>query len=466
MIRLARLPIRAWLALALLAIVLVPTLTGWGLYSALAARQQRQEQANIAQARRLIAGSTERWSDPAWQASARARLSDLNLGAQLICKPCSKFAPLLLGPKPANPVSFNPITAQQSPAKPPYPGGYYLYQLSQSQSQILADSLIGAAIALLLTLGAVTVFLGRTVVRPLAAMSRAARQITSGDLDVRLPSSRAREVAEVTAALQAMSGALQEAGQRQAGIEQERRLFIGAIAHDLRTPLFTLRAYLGGLEQGLATTPERTDRYISVCREKADALERLIADLFAFARVEYLEQAPRREAIDLGDLLRQAADEARPRAAAKGINLASADPGVPCPCAGDQHLLTRAIENLLDNAIRHTPAGGEIGLAWGWHAAGLRIAVEDSGTGIAAHDLPHIFTPLYRGEASRNRQTGGAGLGLTIAQRILKAHGGDLLAANKLGGGAIFTATLPVEHAPRHDHLPPTAIEDRIASTG
>jgi signal transduction histidine kinase len=339
-------------------------------------------------------------------------------------------------------------------------GSYYLYLLSQAQNQILADSLIGAAIALALTLGAVTVFLGRTVVRPLAAMSRAARQISGGDLDVRLPGSQAREVAEVTVALQVMAGALQAAGQRQAALEQERRLFIGAIAHDLRTPLFTLRAYLGGLEEGLATTPERTERYISVCRDKADALERLIADLFAFARVEYLEQAPRREAINLGELLRRAAGEARPRAVAKSIMLAIGDPGAPCPLLGDWHMLTRAIENLLDNAIRHTPSGGAISLAWGRRDSALWITVEDSGPGITARDLPHLFTPLYRGEGSRNRQTGGAGLGLAIAQRILLAHGGDLSAANKMGSGAVFTAILPAAPLGQHDTVHSGAADD------
>jgi signal transduction histidine kinase len=111
---------------------------------------------------------------------------------------------------------------------------------------------------------------------------------------------------------------------------------------------------------------------------------------------------------------------------------------------GDRRLLTRAVENLLDNALRHTPAGGEIRVTWEWEGAAHCFKVEDTGPGIAAQDLPHLFTPLYCGEASRNRQTGVAGLGLAIALRILQAHGGDLSAANRPEGGAVFTGTLPV----------------------
>src|SRR5579884_2635464 len=112
---------------------------------------------------------------------------------------------------------------------------------------------------------------------------------------------------------------------------------------------------------------------------------------------------------------------------------------------GDRHLLTRAVENLLDNALRHTPAGGAIRVSLGAQGRQVVVRVADTGPGIAAQDLPHLFTPLYRGEASRNRQTGGAGLGLAIARRIARAHGGDLTAANRAGGGAVFTVSLPLD---------------------
>src|SRR5690606_31615026 len=106
---------------------------------------------------------------------------------------------------------------------------------------------------------------------------------------------------------------------------------------------------------------------------------------------------------------------------------------------GDAHLLERAVENLLDNALRHTPASGMITLTWQVEADRATFTVDDSGPGIAPQDLPHLFDPLYRGDPSRNPETGGVGLGLSIARRILRAHGGDLTAANRPEGGARFT---------------------------
>jgi signal transduction histidine kinase len=251
-----------------------------------------------------------------------------------------------------------------------------------------------------------------------------------------------------------MRDGLKESIEQQAALEQERRLFIGAIAHDLRTPLFTLRAHLRGLQKGIAATPEKVAEYVDECSAQADALERLVADLFAFTRLEYLEQQPERAPLELGVLLRQTAEGVQPLAAARGLTLALEAPAEPCPLLGDGHLLARAVANLLDNALRHTPEGGQIRVRWSREDATLVFTVEDTGPGVAAHDLPHLFTPLYRGEGSRNRQTGGAGLGLTIARRILQAHGGDLMAANNPTGGAVFTGTLPAARpAPAPAHL-------------
>jgi signal transduction histidine kinase len=281
------------------------------------------------------------------------------------------------------------------------------------------------------------------VLRPLAAMRSAARQIAGGDLDIRLPDPPLREVADVADAFGAMGTALRDSLERESELEQQRRLVIGAVAHDLRTPLFSLRGYLEGLDRGLADTPERAAHYLAVCRQQADALERLVADLFAYTRLDYLEEVPRREPLELGALLSAVVEGARPLAEERKLRLVASG---PCDCGleGDAHLLTRAVENLLDNALRHSPPGGCVTVCWertpgGW----WRCAVGDSGPGIAPTDLPYIFDPLYRGDASRNRGTGGAGLGLAIARRILRAHGGDLTAANRPGGGAELTATLP-----------------------
>jgi signal transduction histidine kinase len=249
-----------------------------------------------------------------------------------------------------------------------------------------------------------------------------------------------------------MSDNLHAALDQQADMEEQRRQFIGAIAHDLRTPLFTLRAYLDGLSDGLATSPQKTSQYIQACRTSADALDRLITDLFSYARMEYLGQQPRRDRVDLRDLLGAAALAHQPKADAKHIDLTVTTPAAPCIVTADEHLLSRVLSNLIDNALRHTPEHGHVDL----HCAGTDneaiFTITDAGPGIALADLPHLFTPLYRGEASRNRATGGTGLGLAIAHRILLAHNGTLTAHNITPHGARFTGRVPIAAPPAGQH--------------
>jgi signal transduction histidine kinase len=260
--------------------------------------------------------------------------------------------------------------------------------------------------SLLLTLGGIAWFLGRMVVKPLGATSDAARQVAAGDLDIELPTSRVREVSELKESFEAMSAGLRESLEQQSRLEQDRRFFISAIAHDLRTPLFSLRGYLEGLQQGVADTPEKRAEYLAVAHEKANVLERMITELSEFTRLEYLDQAPNREPLDLGELLRHLVGGLQPRAETKGVLLELVGSSTPYIVNGDSHLLTRVIENLLDNALRHTPPGGSITVQCREESGQVQFAVSDTGPGIPEADLPHIFAPLYRGESSRSRRTG------------------------------------------------------------
>jgi len=479
------LPLSVWLILTVVAIVVSATVAEIVLGRSMAAWQQHADQSRLSAVRRVIGTDAAHWRDPAWQRRAETtfaalgvdvRLVQLRAGGQGSPVFVTTGARLLLDTAtPATPkgqaasaaidnnhIPHLPTVApafQRITIPNPSTGGvargvaflWFDGPPSGSPSPWLWPLAAGGAI--LLVLAVVVWLLGRSVLRPLAAMNRAVEGIAGGDLNVRLPSSAAREVAEVGAALEGMSAALRESLERQAALEaerqrldEERKLFIGAVAHDLRTPLFMLRGYLKGLESGVAATPEKMAHYISACSAKADALERLIADLFDYTRLEYLEQEPECAPLELGGLMREAVEGAQPLAEAKDVALALDGPAEPCALTGDGPLLARVVGNLLDNAVRHTPEGGRICVRWQRAGGALVFAVEDTGPGIAAHDLPHLFTPLYRGEASRNRQTGGAGLGLTIARRILQAHGGDLTAANRSTTGAVFTGTLPLDH--------------------
>jgi signal transduction histidine kinase len=459
------LPFRLWLLPALVAIAVVPAV----IQAALAAHWQRPlvppaAAATAAELRRDAA----RWDDPPWRAALAARLAPQGMRVVLVDAAGRERWRSADG-QPDAPIlpTGEPVTAPLGTAGPAGGADRFvgMQEIVARDPSAAADgrqlrraqlffpvtppdprlawlpAFVGLA-ALLLILAGIAWLVGRAVLSPLAAIAAGARAIAAGDPAPRLPGSPVREVAEAAAAFTAMGAALRRAAEREAALDGERRLFVGAVAHDLRTPLFALRGYLELLERGAAEPPARLARYLANSRELAATLERLIADLFAYARVELLEEAPRREPLDLATALRDIVDGHRPRAETRGVALVLEGAATPCPVAADRHLLARAVGNLLDNALRHTPPGGAVTVRWECSGGGAAFEVADTGPGIAAADLPHLFTPLYRGEASRNRRTGGIGLGLTIARRILLAHGGDLAATNGPRGGAILRGSI------------------------
>jgi signal transduction histidine kinase len=458
------LPLRLWLVLAVAAIIGAGFLAQMGLTAVMTIWDQHAESARLVTVRQILDSSAAAWQSPAWERHTTSSLDALGVDVALYSSPPGAAGQIL---------SRSPVYA--TPGARGYLGAGA--QVGGTRGPVFQRLVItsGAAsratgVALLwlnepppgelpqelwpvielgtfaFTLAIVVWLVGLPVLRPLAELSRAAEGMAGGDLNVRLrAASPVREIAEVSSALVETGAALQRSLAEQTALEEDRRLFFAAVAHDLRTPLFMLRGYLRGLQLGVATTPEKVTQYVVACSTQAEALERRIADLFAFTCVEYLDREPQREPLELGSLLRETVAAARPPAATKFIALDLNGPATPCNVLGDQRLLVRAVESLLDNAVRHTPEGGRIVVRWRERAGKAEFEIEDTGPGITAHDLPHLFTPLYRGEDSRNRKTGGAGLGLTIARRILRVHGGDLMASNAPAGGARFTATLPAE---------------------
>lgn len=389
-----------------------------------------QQQAALATAQRAITGNVDRWTDPQWQATLRSDLG--TLGVRGVIRDASGAAVVRVGMiRPDERPSRQAVIVTDGRER----GTVTLFTPSRDTSL----PPIAAGMAILLAL----CFVRWQMVRPLEAMGRAARRIAAGDLAFTIPPSRVREVANVRAAFDAMGAGLRASIRRQAELEEERRFFVGAIAHDLRTPLFSLRGHLEGLERGVTSTPEQTARYVAICRQQSDQLDRLVSDLFAYARAEQLEQAPQTVQLEIGPLLSQVVQSLQPSAQGRQIALTVAGPDTPGIVAADANLLQRAVGNVLDNALRYTPPGGAITVTWRAEPGRVLFTVADSGPGIAAADLPHLFDPLYRGEASRSRETGGAGLGLAIARRILRAHGGDLTAGNCPSGGALLTGWLP-----------------------
>jgi signal transduction histidine kinase len=433
-------PLRRWLVIGLVLLALAPTVSG--AVTAVVLYFFSDHGGPVASD--ILGADVNRWSNPAWQGYATAELQAQGIEFVLFEDGIEIYRsttdPLSGNDHPGGMRQIDFDSDGPDRMALVYGDDWGPYGEEQEGWAVPAVSVL----ALIVTFVGLAIFFGRSVVKPLAATSLAAGEVAGGNLDIALPGSRVREVAELNAAFEGMASALAESLAHEARLEQERRLFIGAIAHDLRTPLFSLRGSLEAIRTGVADTEEKKARYLRTAEEKADALDRLISDLFDFTRLEVLDQSPNREPVAFGPLVRGCVEAMQPLAEQKGLTLTVDDRSGESIVLGDVPLLTRAIDNLIDNAIRFTPAGGEARVEVLRDRKTLVMAVSDTGPGIPPEDLERLFDPLFRGESSRNRRTGGAGLGLTIARNVFTAHGGDLEAHNGPDGGARFIATIPV----------------------
>ncbi|MGC5772169.1 sensor histidine kinase [Paenibacillus pabuli] len=381
----------------------------------------------------MIEVDTDQWTDSSWQNKLQTLLRKAKMDA--VIESSSNSEIYRSSPKRHSRLSsteqFSVIADGQ------FIGRVVLYLPKSNGVQ-----LIWALVGLLLAFFIVGVEMRRFLLKPLEKMSRAARQIAAGHWDVHLPKSRIAEIAEVRDGFEVMVEGLEQSHRKQVELEEERRFVISAVAHDLRTPLFALRGYLDGLEQGIAQSPEQVTRYIAVCKEKSAQLDRLVEDLFTFTKMEYLESELNNKMLNLSPIFRKSMDSLSPQAEQKHISILI-DSGDDCFISGDSHLLERAMNNMLENAVRYTPSGGEITVQCYSEGDKIMFTIRDTGPGFSSEELERVFEPLYRGEASRSRTTGGSGLGLTISERIVKQHGGELAVRNHTEGGALLTGWLP-----------------------
>ena len=433
------LTLRRLLVFALVAAILLPVATGVATWYGVRVWQEDRRSAHVAAARKLIEDGVGRFDSPAWRLTARRRLDSLGIGAQVAIAGNHRKGIVFTAGSGASAGSLNsPANSQKAPALKLPPGyfGELLVPGLNNSSRWVAGLLagIGTVVALL---SAFSLLARRWVVRPLAALSDAVDAIAGGSAFPRSRPSRVREVDELEEALAAMDESLHEAAERDLRREEERRFLVSALAHDLRTPLFLLRGRLEALARGVGDTQSNLRRAEAGGR----ILDRLVGDLFAFSLLEYRGARPTRERVDLADLFQQTADGFGARAAEKDVAITVDGPEVTT--LADQHFVRRVVSNLLDNAVRHVPAGGDVELRWARSNDCIGFIVWNSGDPIPAKDLPRLFEPMFRGDSSRNSETGGAGLGLAIARHLIEAHGGTLVAENPPAGGALFTATLP-----------------------
>lgn len=310
---------------------------------------------------------------------------------------------------------------------------------------LIAGSVIAAAAAMLLAW-----ILVRRLVRPISDMMVLSERIAAGDYAQRVALGGPDEFVRLADSLNRMAASLQR-------IEALRRDLVANVAHELRTPLTTLQGYLEGMRDGVV--PVDRDTLVSL-HEEVLRLVRLVDTLQQLSQFDARVSGPRLTRLDVAALARQVAALYDPELRGRGLSLGVLGDSADTVVSADPDLVGQALRNLLDNALRYASSGSGVTVRAAPLNGAVRLAVENLGEEIAAEDLPHIFERFYRGEKSRSRDTGGAGIGLAVVQEIARAHGGEVGAESAAGRTTVWF-TLPRGHTPpeRGAHgLPATGV--------
>jgi signal transduction histidine kinase len=304
---------------------------------------------------------------------------------------------------------------------------------------------IGLVALYSLTAGvAAAMIVGRSTNQAIRRLVGIARALGDNQLDARVGDLRASPELQLLAdTLDQAAARLAAAIEAERQVEAERRDLITSMSHDLRTPLANLRSTVEAINDGVVDDPDTVRRYAAEMLRSIMALVELVEDLFELTQVDTASFAEDSRMIPLAAAVQRATDLCSDAAAAKHVALDAVlgdAGGVPC-----SPKLTRVVHSLIDNAIRHTPPGGTVTIEAAVEADGLRIAVQDTGEGIASDQLQRVFEPFWRADEARSGR--GSGLGLTLAQRIVEALGGRIEASSTPGTGARFDVSVPVSGA-------------------
>ena len=274
------------------------------------------------------------------------------------------------------------------------------------------------------------------------------RSLAAGSYGLRVEVSGRDETADLAARMNELAERLRLADEQRAALDRERRELTAGISHDLRTPLASLRAMVDALDDGLVDDPSEVARYHATMRREIERLLRMIEDLLELAQIDAGALRLNLRPVSPQEIAADVIDAMQPQADRLGLRL-SMRPGDTLPdLMLDGARMERAIANLVRNAFEHTPAGGRVEVSLQSDGIWFELRVSDSGAGIAAAELPHIWERFYRAEPSRSRGAGtvdGVGLGLAIVRGIVEAHGGSVAASSAPGRGATFCLRLPLE---------------------
>jgi signal transduction histidine kinase len=295
-----------------------------------------------------------------------------------------------------------------------------------------------------LTNGILTYLVSRSLIKPLYALKHAAEQIKDGDLGQEVNLNRKDEIGELGASFEAMRVRLNDSIRLQLQYEENRKELISNISHDLKTPITGIKACVEGIQDGIAGTGPKRDKYMGMIAKKTEEMDRLIDELFLFSMLDLKRLPFDLEPTDIAAYMRDCIEELRldPRMAGISVTFSYSGDG-SVHVTADREKLHRVIMNIINNSLKYMDKAQKeikVELIDGQEEA--TVIIQDNGSGIEDAALPHIFDRFYRAEPSRNTATGGSGLGLAIVKQIVEGQGGHVWAESRIGEGTGIYFTL------------------------
>ncbi len=305
-------------------------------------------------------------------------------------------------------------------------------ELEQRFLDAVNRAVLWAAVLVAVAALVAAALLSRQLVGPLRKLTAASEAMAAGDLSQRVEVRTRDEIGELARAFNGMAQDLEAA-------EGQRQQMTADIAHELRNPLSVIRGNLEAMLDGVYPVDVE---HLGPIYEETILLQRLVQDLRLLSLADAGQLQLVQTGVDISALLGAIADSVQAVAEDQGIRLRLIAPEEPLVVVGDTDRLRQVIGNLVSNALRYTPAGGSVTLRSWERGRQVRVAVSDTGPGIASKDLPHVFDRFYRADAARDRASGGSGLGLAIARALVEAHGGQIQVESTVGEGTTFTIIL------------------------
>lgn len=378
-------------------------------------------------------------------------------GMIMIPKPRFGFMDFLTGRPPIPPFRFQnpppPEGAGMPMAPPPFPGAnrrpipprMEMYHPSDFWATREWFDLKITLLRLLIAFGLAGLtgaLLGRRYAKPLMQLSKGAEAFHSGQFDYRIPAKGQDEFAEVAHVMNDMAERVSEQISNLEREAERRRRFLADIAHELRSPVTTMRTMAGALKDGLAEQPERRDRAVNALVGTSERLLRLVQDLMELAKLDLNELPLNKAEIDLCELTQNLLRYHQEEAISAGVTILTLDCAESVTARVDPDRITQVLDNIIGNAISYAGKGAKLCVTFA-NGDPVHLTIRDTGKGIRSEDIPYIFEPFYRADQARTPGEAHSGLGLSIARKLTEAHGGSLTLSSEEGKGTQVDILLP-----------------------